>query len=153
VNEEPKSAPAVPDVGRRRILVADDNADAAEALALQLRLEGHEVRIALNGIQALAATKAFVPEVVLMDLGMPQMDGYETAREIRRLPLGGQVALIALTGWGQQQDRRRTLEAGFDTHLVKPVAQRDLMEAIVGTLHDGRSKDVPLRPDPPSMNT
>jgi signal transduction histidine kinase len=119
-----------PEVSPRRILVADDNSDAVEALALQLRLAGHEVRSANDGLEALEVAETFAPQVVLLDLGMPRMDGYETAREIRRKWWGKSATLVALTGWGGQQDRQKTTDAGFDAHLVKPVTEFDLFHAI-----------------------
>jgi signal transduction histidine kinase len=122
-----------PQVSPRRILVADDNSDAAEALALQLRLAGHDVRSANDGLEALEVAETFAPQVVLLDLGMPRMDGYETAREIRRKWWGKTATLVALTGWGGQQDRQRTADAGFDAHLVKPVTEFDLFQAIGAT--------------------
>ena len=134
-------ADPLPPQERRRILVADDNSDAAGALSLRLELAGHDVRTAHDGLEALAVARAFQPEVVLLDLGMPSMDGYETARHLRRLSWGKQARLIALTGWGQQQDRVRTAEAGFDVHLVKPVSELDLFRAIaaVDTASPARS--------------
>jgi PAS domain S-box-containing protein len=105
----------------RRILVVDDNVDAAESLALLLRGTGHEVRTAYNGPAALEAAQASPPEVVLLDLGLPGMTGYEVAARLRQDRYTRGVLLIALTGWGQEEDRRRTREAGFDHHLVKPV--------------------------------
>jgi len=123
----------VPHVSPRRILVADDNCDAVEALALQLRLAGHEVRSANDGVEALEVAESFAPQVVLLDLGMPRMDGYETARQIRRKWWGKSATLVALTGWGGQQDRKRTTDAGFDAHLVKPVTEFDLFQAIAST--------------------
>jgi signal transduction histidine kinase/ActR/RegA family two-component response regulator len=122
-----------PEVSPRRILVADDNSDAVEALALQLRLAGHEVRSANDGVEALEVAETFVPQVVLLDLGMPRMDGYETARQIRRKWWGKSARLVALTGWGGQQDRQKTSAAGFDAHLVKPVTEFDLFQAIAST--------------------
>jgi len=119
-----------PQVSPRRILVADDNSDAVEALALQLRLAGHEVRSANDGLEALEVAETFAPQVVLLDLGMPRMDGYEAAREIRRKWWGKSATLVALTGWGGQQDRQKTTDAGFDAHLVKPVTEFDLFQAI-----------------------
>jgi signal transduction histidine kinase len=119
-----------PRVSPRRILVADDNSDAVEALALQLRLAGHEVRSANDGLEALEVAESFAPQVVLLDLGMPRMDGYETARQIRRRWWGKSATLVALTGWGGQQDRQKTSDAGFDAHLVKPVTEFDLFQAI-----------------------
>jgi signal transduction histidine kinase len=110
-------APSVP----RRILVADDNADALESLATVLRLRGHEVFSAPNGALALETAARHMPEVALLDIGMPLLDGYEVARRIRAEEWGKGVTLVALTGWGQESDRRRSQEAGFDTHLVKPL--------------------------------
>jgi signal transduction histidine kinase/ActR/RegA family two-component response regulator len=121
-------------VDRRRILVVDDNTDAAESLALLLQLAGHDVRVAHDGVETLAVASEFEPEVVLLDLGMPKMDGYETARRLRNESWGQRAMLVALTGWGQQRDRERTAEAGFDLHLVKPIAEFELFQAI-GTRH------------------
>ena len=98
----------------------DDNQDAANSLAMLLRLQGHEVRVAHNGPAALEMTKSYAPDVVFLDIGMPGMDGYEVARRLRQQPGLENVVLAALTGWGQQEDRRRTPEAGFNHHLVKP---------------------------------
>ncbi|HEX6984029.1 MAG TPA: ATP-binding protein, partial [Planctomycetaceae bacterium] len=106
--------------GGLRILVVDDNRAAADLLGKIVRMLGNEVRTAYDGEQAVKAAAEFLPEVVLMDLGMPKMDGYQAAREIRRRPWGEGVFLVALTGWGQEEDRMRTQEAGFDRHLVKP---------------------------------
>ena len=105
----------------RRILVADDNADALESLAVLLKMIGHEVFSAPNGAAALEAAAEHLPEVVLLDIGMPVLDGYEVARRIRTQPWGSSMMLVALTGWGQDADRRRSQEAGFDSHLVKPL--------------------------------
>jgi PAS domain S-box-containing protein len=105
---------------RRRILVVDDNTDAAQSLAMLLELMGHEVHTALDGLQAVAAVSAMEPDLVLLDIGMPGVDGYEACRRIRRLPAGRRVRVVAMTGWGQDDDRRRSHEAGFDRHLVKP---------------------------------
>jgi CheY-like chemotaxis protein len=104
-----------------RILVVDDNRDAADTLTMVLELAGHEVRTAYDGINALQLAEAFRPKVMLLDLGMPHMDGYQTARQIRDQSWSHSMVLVALTGWGQEQDRRRTREAGFDHHFVKPV--------------------------------
>jgi CheY-like chemotaxis protein len=106
---------------RRRILVADDNADALESLATLLELSGHEVFSASNGALALESAERHLPEVALLDIGMPKLDGYEVARRIRAQPWGRRITLVALTGWGQESDRRRSGEAGFDSHLVKPL--------------------------------
>jgi PAS domain S-box-containing protein len=115
---------------RRRILVVDDNVDAAESLAMLLRLEGQDVRVAHDGAAALKAVQAEVPELVFLDLGMPGMDGYEVARRLRQQPALQKIVLVALTGWGQEEDRRRTKEAGFDQHLVKPVEPGQLHQLL-----------------------
>ncbi len=107
--------------GRRRVLVVDDNEDAASSLGTLLRMMGHDVCTASAGSQALELARSYRPEVVLLDIGLPQMDGYEVARRLRQQPWGRAVRLIALTGWGQEQDRQRAREAGLDEHLVKPV--------------------------------
>lgn len=117
----------------RRILVVDDNVDAATCLAMLLSVDGHSVATAHDGQAAIDKVKAFHPDVVLLDLGMPLMDGFEAAQKIRRLPGGREIVLAALTGWGQEKDRRRALEAGFDFHLVKPVRSRDLRSVLNGT--------------------
>ena len=128
----------IPRIASQRILVADDNRDAAEALSLQLQLAGHDVRTAHDGIEALTVAKTFDPEIVLLDIGMPKMDGYEVARQLRLRPSSRRVTLIALTGWGQQQDRDRTADAGFDAHLVKPVAEAQLFRALTLAVDDRR---------------
>ncbi|MBC7603536.1 MAG: PAS domain-containing protein [Ramlibacter sp.] len=110
-----------------RILVVDDNPDAADSMAKLLELSGHVVRIACDGLQAVEAAAHWTPDVVLLDIGLPKLDGYEAARRIRAQRNGGDgVMLIATTGWGQDDDRRRSREAGFDAHLTKPVDFRDL---------------------------
>ena len=106
---------------RQRILVVDDNQDAALSLGMLLKILGNEVEIARDGRSALQALETFRPSVVLLDIGMPDMSGYEVAHRMRDLPRFQDVTLVALTGWGQEEDRRRTREAGFDHHLVKPV--------------------------------
>jgi signal transduction histidine kinase len=106
---------------RRRILIAEDNPDALESLAVLLKLCGHEVYGAANGTKALEAAAEHQPEILLLDIGMPLLDGYEVARRIRAQPWGKGMTLVALTGWGQESDRRRSQEAGFDSHLVKPL--------------------------------
>ena len=105
---------------RRRVLVVDDNTDAAESLAALLRINGHETRMAHDGPDALKEAEAFHPDVVFLDIGMPTLDGHETARLIRQQPWGRDMVLVALTGWGQLEDRRRSKDAGFNHHLVKP---------------------------------
>lgn len=105
----------------RRALVVDDNVDNAESLGLLLRLHGDEVRTAHNGVEALEVGDVFRPEIVLLDIGMPRMNGYETCRLLRLRAWGREAIVIAQTGWGQSEDRQRALAAGFDAHLVKPV--------------------------------
>ncbi|TDU25580.1 PAS domain S-box-containing protein [Panacagrimonas perspica] len=112
----------------RRILVVDDNRDAASSLAILLELEGHETRTAADGETALLTIESWRPEVVFLDIGMPRLSGYDVARMIRAKEWGNTILLIALTGWGQEDDRRATAEAGFDAHLVKP-ATRDGLAA------------------------
>ena len=119
--EPPTASADSPRGPRRRILVVDDNRDAAESLATILGIMGHEVRTAHGGEAGVAAAAEFRPEVVLLDLGMPRVDGYEAARRIRAEPRGREPFLVALTGWGADDDRRRTSDAGFDRHLIKPV--------------------------------
>ncbi len=110
--------------------MADDLRDSADSLALMLRLAGHEVWTAHDGLEAVQAAAAFRPDVALLDIGMPKMNGYEAARYIRQQPWGKRLVLIALTGWGQPEDRRRTAEAGFDHHLVKPIEPKALEELL-----------------------
>lgn len=107
--------------GVHKVLVVDDNRDAAESLALLLRIDGHEVRTVHDGPSALREAKGFVPDVVLLDIGLPGMDGYEVGQRMRNEPETAECLMLALTGYGQDQDRRRSLEAGFDQHLVKPI--------------------------------
>ena len=104
-----------------RLLVVDDNHDSAESFAMLLRAQGHEVRVAFSGPAALEMIKDYVPDIVFLDIGMPGMDGYEVARRLRQQPIWSDVVLVAVTGWGQQEDRRRSAESGFDHHLVKPL--------------------------------
>lgn len=105
---------------RRKVLVVDDNTDAAESLAALLSIRGHDTCLAHDGPEALRQAERFQPDVVFLDIGMPTLDGLETARLIRQQPWGRQIVLVALTGWGQLEDRRRSRDAGFNHHLVKP---------------------------------
>jgi signal transduction histidine kinase len=116
---------------RRNILIADDNQDALESLALMLRMEGHEVHCASDGEEALMLAGQRKPEIVVLDVGMPKLDGCEVARRIRAESWGRGAVLVALTGWGQEVDRRRSREAGFDMHLVKPVDPATLCDMLV----------------------
>ncbi len=115
-----------------RILVVDDSEDAAHTLATLLKLSGYELHIAHDGEQALAVAESCRPNVVLLDIGMPKMNGYEVCRRFRQLDWGRTMTVIALTGWGQEQDRRRTAEAGFDHHLVKPADPNALLQVLSG---------------------
>lgn len=119
-----------PTVRCRRILVADDFPQSAETLARLLRHDGSEVRVAQDGAEAFETAAEFRPDVVVLDLAMPKLNGYEAARKIRAQPWGKHMVLIALTGWGQQQDRRRTQDAGFDAHLTKPVNLGAIMDVL-----------------------
>jgi CheY-like chemotaxis protein len=126
-------ATAVNRVKARRILVVDDN-DAAALLAVLLELEGHEVQTAANGADAVRRAESFRPEVVLMDLEMPGIDGFETSRRIRARPWGSTILIAALTGWGRDVDRRRAQEAGVDLHFVKPVDTTALLDVVARSL-------------------
>jgi two-component system CheB/CheR fusion protein len=117
---------------QRRILVVDDNVDSAESLAMVLRVTGHQVRTAHDGATALEVAGEFLPEIVLLDIGLPQMDGYEVARRLRARYPDREIVIVALTGYGQDDDRRRSREAGFDHHLVKPVQPAVLKPLLSG---------------------
>jgi signal transduction histidine kinase/CheY-like chemotaxis protein len=127
-----------------KILVADDNKDSARSLEIMLRLDGHEVQTANDGVEALEIAERFHPDVVLLDIGMPRLDGYATAHQLRQRPWASHVRLIALTGWGQDEDKRRAREAGFDFHLVKPVDPETLARA----LHRGHEHHIPQQEVP-----
>lgn len=122
----PPVAAAPASVTKRRVLIADDNRDALDSLARLLQLSGHEVHAAPDGLQALEAATQLRPDLMLLDIGMPGLNGYELARRIRSLDWGRSVVLVALTGWGQDNDRRQSREAGFDSHWVKPLDSRKL---------------------------
>jgi signal transduction histidine kinase/DNA-binding response OmpR family regulator len=124
------TAAAPPAGGVRRILVVDDNADVAETTATMLELSGHRVLTAPDGPQALACVEDFEPEVVLLDIGLPGLDGYEVARRLRQLPKARRAWLVAVTGYGQPSDRQRGRDAGFDEHLLKPVDPQALADMI-----------------------
>ena len=128
-----------------RILIVDDNADSARSLSRLLRLSGHEVSTVHDGPAALEQIEALDPEFIFLDIGLPGMDGYEVARSIRRRSDAGGVVLVALTGYGREEDRRRSHDAGFDHHLVKPVELETLLTLI-------RSCREPAEAAPPSRN-
>ena len=125
----------------RRVLIADDNKDAADSLAMLLQMGGHDVRVVYNGRAALALAQSFRPDVALLDIGMPELSGYEIAAQLRGEPSGTAIQLFALTGWGQDGDRQRTKEAGFDLHFTKPVD----LEALEAALLD-RPRGLSARP-------
>lgn len=114
--------------GGKRILVVDDNVDAAESAAEILRLLGNKVSVVHDGPSAVLAVDAWRPDVVLLDIGLPGIDGYEVAKRVRQSEFGKGIMLVALTGWGQDKDRQRASEAGFDLHWVKPVGLDKLKE-------------------------
>jgi CheY-like chemotaxis protein len=135
--------PATPNAGKRaiasrRILVVDDNKDSAQSLALLLKITGHETCLAHDGLEAVVAAGQFRPELVLLDIGLPRLNGYEACRRIREEAWGKTIVLVALTGWGQEEDRRKSKDAGFDHHLVKPVEYNALVE-LLGELTSTRT--------------
>ena len=123
--------PPAPPRASRRVLVVDDNADAAESLAMLLTFSGHETRQAHDGAEAVKTAEEFRPDVVLLDIGLPVMNGYEACRRLRQEPWGRSMLLVALTGWGQEEDREQSRDAGFDVHMVKPVDHEALLDVIV----------------------
>ncbi len=108
-------------VQRRRILIVDDNRDSVETMATLIRLSGHEIEMAHDGETALEKAKSFKPEIILLDVGLPDMHGYEVAERLRAIPENKSLVIVALTGYGNEEDRRRAMDAGFDYHFVKPV--------------------------------
>lgn len=126
--------PAQPPVTPARVMVVDDNRDAAHSMALLLGFLGAELHIEHDGCAALAALPHWQPQLLLLDIGMPRMDGYEVARRIRADRRFDGLTLVALTGWGQDADRERTRAAGFDDHLVKP-ADLKLLQALLASVH------------------
>jgi CheY-like chemotaxis protein len=133
--EQEETAPHA--AGALRILIADDNADAAASLGLMLRLKGHVVRTTNDGQAALEEADDYRPDVILLDIGMPRPNGLDVARRVRESRWGRGVALIAMTGWGQEADQARSREAGFDFHLVKPVGPAALERLLAGLLPGG----------------
>jgi CheY-like chemotaxis protein len=117
---------------RRRVLIVDDNVDAAAMLDGLLQALGHETTVTNDGAAALTVARDFRPDVALIDIGMPGMDGYEVARNLRALPTNGALRIVAVTGWGQESDRAKSKAAGFDMHLVKPVDAEQLAQAVAG---------------------
>jgi CheY-like chemotaxis protein len=123
--EQPESKPPP-----KTVLIVDDNRDAADSLAMLLRIEGHDVHVAGDGADALAQARQLQPHVAVLDIGLPKMDGYELARRLRRLHWPHGLRLIAVTGYGQNDDLRASTEAGFEHHLVKPIDPAELSRII-----------------------
>lgn len=121
---------SVPACTRRRILVVDDNRDIVDSMVMLLEVNGHEVATAYDGLEAIEVAARYHPEVILLDIGMPKLDGYATCRRIRQEPWGKDTLIVALTGWGQSEDRRKSAEVGFDGHLVKPADPDDLIRLL-----------------------
>lgn len=122
---------------RFRILVVDDNHDSALSLAMMLSIMGHETRTANDGESAVTAAENFLPEVVLLDIGLPKLNGYEVAQRIREQSWGTSMFLIAVTGWGQEEDRQRSSEVGLNVHMVKPVEPAALEKLLAGLSQNG----------------
>ncbi len=129
--DRPRAVVRGPAARSRRVLVAEDNPDAAEMMRVMLTLNGHDVRVATDGVQAVATAELFQPHVAFVDIGLPRLDGFEVANRIRRA-MGDAVLLVALTGWGQDEDKRRSREAGFDHHLTKP-PEPEVLERLIAT--------------------
>ena len=144
LNKNPELPAPDPTVGEarpvtaRRILVVDDNRDAANSMSILLTLSGNETQVAFDGEEAVEAAAAFRPDIVLLDIGMPKLNGYDAARRIREQPWGKVMVLVALTGWGQDENRKKTADAGFDAHLVKPVEYATLTELLSSLPKAGR---------------
>jgi signal transduction histidine kinase/CheY-like chemotaxis protein len=143
--EAPTTLPPQPAISEapamtpRRILVVDDNQDSATSLALLLKLTGNETHTAFDGLEAVETAATFRPDVVLLDIGLPKLNGYETARKIREKPWGKNIVLVALTGWGQHEDRQRSKDAGFNDHFIKPVSHAALMKLLAENAAIGRA--------------
>jgi CheY-like chemotaxis protein len=129
-------AAVTPTPKRFRILVVDDNHDSALSLAMMLSIMGHETRTAHDGESAVETAESFLPEVVLLDIGLPKLNGYEVAQRIREQSWGASMFLIAVTGWGQEEDRQRSSEVGLNVHMVKPVEPAVLERLLAGLPQD-----------------
>jgi len=135
----PLSTEQLPALTSRRVLVVDDNVDAATSLAMLLTMTGNETHTANDGLEALELAASLRPEIILLDIGLPKLNGYEVCRRIRRESWGPAITVIALTGWGQKEDVRNSIEAGFDGHMVKPVE----LSALTKLLAEVEATDVP----------
>ncbi len=129
LSREPAVAKPAVTTGRR-ILIVDDNRDSAESLALLVELSGNQTQTAHDGLKAMEAAATFLPDAILLDIGLPELNGYEVCRRIRGQPWGERMVLIALTGWGQDEHRQKSTDAGFDSHLVKPVDHDTLLKRL-----------------------
>ena len=121
-----------------KILVADDDQDSAESLAMLIQLMGHDVRAAQSGLAAIDVAEAFRPDLIVLDIGMPGLDGYEVCRRIRQHEWGRAIVIAALTGWSRDEDRDRSEQAGFNHYLIKPVDPKALEELIAGVGRTGQ---------------
>jgi CheY-like chemotaxis protein len=130
-------------VTARRVLIVDDSLDGAESLAMLLQVGGHETHLAHDGIEAVEAAARLRPDVVLLDIGLPRLNGYEVCRQLRKEPWGKDLLLVALTGWGQDEDRHRSNDAGFDAHLVKPVDHDALLKLLASAPVRHRAGSLP----------
>jgi CheY-like chemotaxis protein len=130
------TAPATTSPAGKHVMIVDDNRDAADSLQMLFEVYGYRAACAYDGRSALEAARADPPDIIVMDLGMPGMDGYQTARAIRALPGGERIVLIALTGWGHEDAREKTSAAGFNHHIVKPVNFETLRGWLTGTALD-----------------
>ena len=138
----PMTAAAVKTTPKRfRILVVDDNLDSALSLAMMLSIMGHETRTAHDGESAVATAESFLPEVVLLDIGLPKLNGYAVAQRIREQEWGTSMFLIAVTGWGQEEDRQRSSEVGLNVHMVKPVEPSALEKLLASLSQDDSDSD------------
>jgi CheY-like chemotaxis protein/two-component sensor histidine kinase len=138
VAAQPKPAASEPSP-ERRILIVDDNVDAADSLAMLLEITGNKTYMAHDGVEAVEAIEEHRPEVVLLDIGLPRLTGHEVCRQVRQQPWGKDIMMIALTGWGQEDDRRQSEEAGFNGHLVKPVDYDKLLELLSSLTNGAQS--------------
>jgi CheY-like chemotaxis protein len=125
---------------KRRVLIVDDNADALASLSMVVRALGSETYDARDGLEAVESASNLRPDVILMDIGMPRLNGYDAARRIRQEPWGHEVLMVATTGWGKEEDRRRSKEAGFDLHLVKPIDISAVQEVLASPVHTTRAQ-------------
>jgi len=126
-----------------RVVVVDDNVDSAEAMSMLVRHYGHDVQVAHDGENALLVAEAHRPHVVLLDIGLPRVDGYEVARRLRTQPWAAAISIVAISGWSGESDRKRSRDAGFDRYLVKPANPDDLLKLLADvqrTLADGGSR-------------